>query len=58
MPEAIPHFWVELKYTPLDVTPQEDGTLKVEVTEAAEELANEGSLLGCWFCHLPLTTES
>jgi len=52
------HAWVEMKYTPIEVEPQLDGSIHVHATEAAIEIAHEEALNGCWFCFTPLTPES
>lgn len=52
------HTWVSMQYTPIEATPMPDGTLKIEATEAAIELSVEDALMGCWFCHIPLSVES
>lgn len=52
------HMWVELRYTPLIVTEEENGSLTVEVEETAEKVAEEEALHGCWFCMAPLTAEA
>jgi len=54
----IDHMWVSLQYTPLEVTKNDDGTLKVEATEAAIEAAVSGSIFSCWFCHTLLATHT
>lgn len=52
------HVWVVMQVTPLDVETQEDGSLTVTATEAAIEIAVDDSMMGCWFCHAPLTAEN
>jgi len=52
------HMWVSMQYTPLEITPMPDGTLKIEATEEAIEVSVEDALMGCWFCHTPLGVES
>lgn len=52
------HFWVEMKYTPLEVTKGGDGELRVSITDTHAEAAKQEALLGCWFCHTPLNTDT
>jgi len=52
------HAWVEIKYTPVDVQAEDNGSLTVSVTEVQSEAANEEAAMGCWFCHTPLNTET
>lgn len=51
------HMWVAMQYTPIEVSEQ-NNELVVTVTDLAEEIAREESLLGCWNCHEPLSVES
>jgi len=52
------HLWVKLTLTPIQVEPQENGSLHTFVGQTAEEVAEEDSKLGCAFCGMPLTTSS
>ena len=48
------HTWVEIKYTPIEVTLNDSGNLDIHATELALDIANEEALYGCWFCFTPL----
>lgn len=52
------HMWVSMQYTPLDVERTDNGTIIVTAAEAAISTAEEDAMMGCWFCHTPLTSES
>lgn len=52
------HMWVQMTYTPIEVTPKLDGTLDVHESETAAEIAKDQALLGCWFCFTPLGTDT
>lgn len=52
------HAWVNLTYTPVEVQPQDDGSLHTFTTELAEEIAREEGAIGCYICGAVLTTES
>lgn len=52
------HMWVSFQYTPVVIEEQSDGSLKVEAELEAVEVAEEQAVIGCWFCHTNLTTES
>lgn len=52
------HTWVAMSYTPITVELAYDGSLTTYTNEAADEIARDESLLGCWFCHTPLTVEN
>lgn len=59
----IDHMWVALSYVPIEVTKlvndaDEVVGLTTFTTELADEIAREESLLGCWHCLTPLTTET
>jgi hypothetical protein len=49
------HMWVSLVYTPVSVELLTDDTIKVFTNDTSEEIAAESALIGCWFCHTPLT---
>lgn len=52
------HQWVELKFTPIEVTLESDGSITVEATEAALEIAHDEAKHGCWHCGAPLEVAS
>jgi hypothetical protein len=52
------HMWVELKYTPIQVTEVDGGLLVLHTDELSEETANEEALNGCWFCFTPLNSDT
>lgn len=50
------HQWVKMEATAIIV--EKDGVdLNVYIDDLAEELSSEMAMLGCWFCHQPLTTD-
>jgi len=50
------HQWVKMEATAIVV--ERDGVdLAVYIDDLAEELSTEMAMLGCWFCHQPLTTD-
>lgn len=52
------HVWVSMQYSPVIVDQLPDGTLNVSATLTSLEVAEREALMGCWFCHMPLTTEA
>lgn len=58
LPVTSEHMWVQMTYTPIEVTPKPDGTLDVHESEAAAEVAKDEALYGCWFCFTPLGTDT
>lgn len=52
------HTWVSLQYAPIDVELTTEGNLNVFVSEGAADLSEQEAMMGCWFCHTPLTVES
>lgn len=56
------HMWVAVRYTPIDIEEfrSDDGIISLHTytTEAADEIAEEDSILLCWHCHTTLTIES
>jgi hypothetical protein len=43
---------------PVIVSEEDNGDLKVEVSDDALEVADEEAMHGCWFCNAPLSIES
>lgn len=52
------HSWVSIQYRPVSVDLEADGSLSVFESAEAEEIAEDAAVIGCWFCHTPLTTET
>lgn len=52
------HMWVSMKYTPLKVSLNIDGSLAIGVDNDTAIVAEEQALRGCWFCHTPLNLET
>jgi hypothetical protein len=57
-PASKDHLWVELRHMPVIVSEEDNGDLKVEVSDDALEVADEEAMHGCWFCNAPLSIES
>ena len=51
------HVWVALQYVMVDIEPNPDNPdeLRWSVTEAADELARDEAVVGCWVCEEMLT---
>lgn len=53
------HFWVELQYLPVTVSIDETtGDVTILSEEGADIIAKDEAVYGCWFCNMPLDTES
>ena len=57
-PASKQHLWVELRFVPVIVTPNEEGDITIEVEDHSLKIADEEALYGCWTCDTPLTAES
>ena len=51
------HVWVQMTYVPI-IVEANGPNLDTYVEDIAADAAAEQSLLGCWFCHTPLTIEA
>lgn len=51
------HAWVAVQYMPVQVEPDGEN-LQVTIAEDAEQMAKDDEVLCCWFCDIPLTTET
>mgnify|MGYP003420899385 CR=1 FL=1 len=53
------HMWVEFTYVPITVELAEDGqSLNIYASEEGLDAADDAKMMGCWFCHEPLTFSS
>lgn len=52
------HMWVEIKYTPIVIEEEADGSLHVSATKLSVETADEDAQYGCWSCLVTLNTDS
>lgn len=53
------HQWVEFQYLPITVEVDEStGDITTLIEEGAAQVASENAMHGCWFCHVPLNTET
>lgn len=49
------HMWVSLSYTPLVIEALDNGQLNIYADDTSTQVAEESAMIGCWFCHAPLT---
>lgn len=52
------HMWVSMQYTPIHVDEMPDGSISVSADLSAIQVSEEEALMGCWFCHAPLSPET
>lgn len=52
------HMWVSFQYTPVEVAIETDGSLTVTESIDGDTISKDQAMLGCWFCHAPLSTQS